>query len=99
MTTLKEAAQNAKGELWQLDFIDLDKAEIKQRTFNKVEKVNGNEISRQVEYKVVIIDGEEYTIREKQLNQLKEILEKKPLTKKVRLMKLDDGKLAWISLE
>jgi hypothetical protein len=96
---LREAAQAAKGELWQLDFIDLDKTEIKPKTFTKVEKIDGKDVSRVVDYKVMIIDGCEYNVREKQLNQLKELLEKKPLCKKVKLMKFDDGKLAWIFIE
>lgn len=96
---LREAAQAAKGELWQIDFIELDKAEIKDKVFTKVEKVDGKDVERVVNYKVMIIDSKEFNIREKQLNQLKELLENKPLTKKVRLMKFEDGKMAWIVLE
>lgn len=99
MITLRQAAQNAKGELWQLDFIDLDKTEIKDKVFNKVEKIDGKDVTRVVNYKVMIIDGKEFNIREKQLNQLKELLEKKPLCKKVKLMKFDDGKLVWLPLD
>jgi len=99
MVTLRQAVQDAKGELWQLDFIDLDKSEVKDKSFNKVEKIDGKDVSRQVAYKVMLIDGKEYNIREKQLNQLKELIEKKPTCKKVKLMKFDDGKLAWIFIE
>jgi len=99
MTTLREAAQAAKGELWQLDFIDLDKAEIKDKSFAKVEKINNVDVTRQVAYKVMVIDKKEFNIREKQLNQLKELIEQKPLVKKVKLMKFDDGKVAWIAIE
>lgn len=97
--TLREAAQAAKGELWQLDFIDLDTAEVKEKTFKKTETINGKEVTRDVAYTVMVVDGKEFTIREKQLNQLKELLEKKPTCKKVKLMRFDDGKLAWIFIE
>jgi hypothetical protein len=99
MITLRQAAQAAKGELWQLDFIDLDNAEVKDKVFIKVEKIDGKDVSRQVAYKVMLIDGKEYNLREKQLNQLKELLENKPLCKKVKLMKLEDGKLLWIGID
>jgi hypothetical protein len=96
---LREAAQAAKGELWQLNFIELDKAEIKDKVFNKVEKIDGKDVTRVVNYKVMIVDGKEFNIREKQLNQLKELLENKPLAKKVKLMKFADGRVEWIVIE
>lgn len=96
---LKEAAQAAKGELWQLASIELEKAKVEDRAFSKTEKVDGKDVTRVVNYKVIVIDGKEFNIREKQLNQLKELIEKSPACKRVRLMKFDDGKLAWIVLE
>lgn len=99
MITLRSAAQQAKGELWQLDSIELDKAEFKEETFTKSETIDGKIVVRPIVYNVMIVDGKKYTIREKQLNQIKEQLEKKPLLKKVRFMKFDDGKVNCIPLE
>jgi hypothetical protein len=100
MISLRQAAQAAKGELWQIEVIDVDKAEIKEETFIKTEKgSDGKETTKAIAYKVMVIDGKKYTIRDKQINLLKELLEKKPACKKVKLFKFDDGKLAWLALD
>jgi hypothetical protein len=100
MGTLRQAAAAAKGELWQLDSIELDKVEVKDKTFSKTEKgEDGKEIKRDVSYKVLIVDSKEYTIRDKQLNQIKELLLTKPTTKRVRFMKLDGGSIVCLGLD
>lgn len=100
MTNLREAAGNAKGELWQLDSIDLDSVEVKDKTFKKKEKDStGTEVEKEISYQVMIVNGKEYNIREKQLNQIKEKLEQRPLTKNIRFMKLDDGKIVCLALD
>jgi hypothetical protein len=99
MVTLRQAAQAAKGELCQLESIELDKIEVKDKVFNKVEKIDGKEVVKPIAYKVLVIEGKEFAIKERQLNDLKALLEKKPLTKRVRLMRFDDGKIAWIGLD
>jgi len=99
MGTLKDAAMAAKGELYSLELIELEKAEVKDKTFPKIEKVDGKEVRKDIVYKVLVVNGKEYTIREKQLTQIKEVLEKKPMCKKIRFMKLDDGKIICLPLD
>ena len=100
MVTLRQAAISAKGELWQLEYVDLDNAEIKDEIFNKTEKdETGKDIIKSIAYKVLIVDGKKFNIREKQINKLKELMERKPTVKKVKLMKLSDGQLEWIAIE
>ncbi len=99
MTNLREAAKTAKGEIWQLERIELDSVEVKDKKFKKTETIDGKVVSREVDYKVLVVSGREYTIRDKQLSQIKEQLEKKPTLKAIRFMKFDDGKVNCIPLE
>lgn len=99
MVNLRDAALQATGELWQLEFIELDKVEIIDKFFTKTEIVDGKSITKEVPYKRMVINGKEYPVNEKMLNKIKEQLEKKPLLKKFRFMKLDDGKLICVALE
>jgi hypothetical protein len=100
MVTLRQAVAAAKGELHQIESIELDKVEVKDKTFTKTEKgTDGKDIKSEVAYKVLVVNGKEYTIKEKQLSQIKDVLEKKPTTKKFRFMKLDDGKVICLPLD
>lgn len=99
MTNLLQAAQQAKGEIWQLEIIDLKATEVKPKTFVKTEKVDGKDVTKSIEYKVMIVNGKEYNIRDKQLNQIKEQVDKRPTLTKIRFMKLDDGKIICLPLD
>lgn len=93
MTTLKEASLKFKGkrELWDLDSVAVD-VEIKDDVFT-------GDGGKQVPFQFIEIDGWKYTIRAKNLEAIKNIIEMRPQTTKVKFKKTDKGDILCMPVD
>lgn len=87
MTSLKETSLNFKGrrDLWDLEFVPIN-SEVKDGTFS-------GEGGKPIAFQYIEIDGYKYTIRAKNLEAIKNIIEMRPSTTKVKFKKTDKGEI------
>jgi len=96
MPTLKESALKFTGkkELFDLEKIDVS-FEVKTDTFDG----KGDNAGKKIPYNYVEIDGYKYTIKADLMQQIKQTLEDRPLTKFIKVKKASNGTLYVISLD
>jgi len=93
MVSLKEVSLNHKGkrELWDLDHVPVN-IEVKDNVFT-------GEGGKPVAFKYIEIDGWKYTIRAKDLEAIKNILEMRPQTTKVKFKRTDKGEILCMPVD
>lgn len=93
MVSLKEISLKHKGkrELWDLEFVPVD-VEVKDDVFS-------GEGGKPVAYQYVEIDKYKYTIRAKNLEAIRNILEMRPSTTKVKFKKTDKGEVLCVPFD
>lgn len=92
MANLLETAKSyAKKDLTVLPEIDLEKTEIKTSTFGEGENKR--------EYRYFEIDGWKYTINAAVLSAIKDLLEVRPTTKKIKVYRDKQGDLKVMPLD
>lgn len=93
MATLKEISLKHKGkkELWDLEFVPVE-IEVKDDVFT-------GDNGKPVPFQYIEIDGWKYTIRAKNLEAIKNIIEMRPQTTKVKFKKTDKGEIVCVPLD
>lgn len=93
MPTLREVASNyQKKDLTAIKELILDKIEVKEDTFEK----NG----KPMKYNYIEIDSWKYSINTNQLQQIKDIIEVRPQTTKIRFVKRSsDGLVVPVAMD